>query len=128
LTPEAGEWFKGLSHKEQHRMAAAFGRLEREGPNARRPLVGTIKNSRYHNMKELRSNTTNERALLIFGKDRRGVVLLGGNKTGKWNQWYAEHIPFAEKIYDRHQREGGKEVPWRQGLQRAGRQSAGRAR
>jgi hypothetical protein len=32
------------------------------------------------------------------------MLLIGGDKTGT-NRWYEEHVPLADKIYDRHLRE-----------------------
>jgi hypothetical protein len=128
LMPEADAWFKALRTEERMRMAAAFEQLEQVGPNKGRPLVDRIKGSRYHKMKELRSTTRHERGLFIFDGDRRGVVLVGGNKQGIWDRWYLKFVPKADKIYARYLRDGGKGVvPWRTSHREAGRRSAGRA-
>lgn len=37
--------------------------------------------------------------LFIFDPIRRAVLLLGGNKSGRWVEWYREAIPQAERIY-----------------------------
>jgi hypothetical protein len=31
-----------------------------------------------------------------------GHLLLGGDKRGRWNEWYAEMIPVADRLYDEH--------------------------
>jgi hypothetical protein len=128
FTPEAEAWYKALSPERRSQMSVAISQLQREGPNLGRPFVDSIKGSRHHNMKELRSTSTNQRALFAFGRDRRAVVLVGGDKTGKWNGWYRSNIPRAEKLYDRYLRNGGKEPPCGPSPQRAGRPSGPRTR
>lgn len=67
-----------------------------------RPFVDKIKNSRHHNMKELRSIGGNLRMLFVFDPDRSAIVLVGGDKTGNWTGWYDENIPVADDLYDEH--------------------------
>jgi hypothetical protein len=86
--------------------------------------VDSIKGSRHHNMKELRSIGGNLRALLAFDPNRRAVVLLGGDKTGDWKGWYERNVPLADKLYDRHLRALGKEGTWPARTPRAGARSA----
>jgi hypothetical protein len=112
LTLEAEDWYMALDGEDAHRMAAAFDELERRGPVLGRPFVDSIKRSRHHNMKELRSVGGHLRALFAFDPRRRAVVLLGGDKSGDWKGWYARNIPVADKLYDRHLRSLGREGPW----------------
>jgi pyruvate/2-oxoglutarate dehydrogenase complex dihydrolipoamide acyltransferase (E2) component len=35
-------------------------------------------------------------------------MLLGGDKTGKWNRWYPRNIERAKRLYDEHEREHRK--------------------
>jgi DNA-binding transcriptional regulator YiaG len=37
------------------------------------------------------------------------VLLLGGNKTGRWNEWYRQAIPEAERLYETYLAELRKE-------------------
>lgn len=101
-----------LSDEDANRIAASLDELGRRGPTLGRPFVDSVKGSRYHNMKELRSIGGNLRALFAFDPQRRAVVLMGGDKTGDWKGWYARNIPIADKLYERHLRSGGKEGPW----------------
>jgi hypothetical protein len=36
------------------------------------------------------------------------VMLVGGNKTGRWDRWYRQMIPVAERVYADHLRSLGK--------------------
>ena len=40
------------------------------------------------------------RILFVFDPRRVAVLLVGGNKTGRWNAWYATAIPQADALYD----------------------------
>jgi hypothetical protein len=44
-------------------------------------------------------------------------MLLGGDKTGKWNRWYPKHVRQAERLYADHERGIGKSPA---GLNRGG--------
>lgn len=105
-----------LSDADANRVAASFDELERRGPALGRPFVDSVKGSRHHNMKELRSIGGHLRALFAFDPRRRAVVLLGGDKSGDWKGWYARTIPLADKMYERHLRSLGKEGPWPPGI------------
>jgi hypothetical protein len=37
------------------------------------------------------------RLLFVFDPDRQAIVLVAGDKPGRWNTWYAESIPLAEE-------------------------------
>lgn len=128
FTAEAQRWYRGLSPEGKASMAAAFDAVRERGPTVRRPLVGTIKSSRLHNMKELRSTGGNLRALFAFGPNREAVVLVGGDKTGKWNSWYDRMVPKAERAYSDHLRRIGKEGTWNPKGRNPGRSSDGRNR
>jgi hypothetical protein len=51
-------------------------------------------------MKELRVGTI--RILFAFDPRRIAILLIGGDKRNKWNQWYDEFIPIADDLYDEH--------------------------
>jgi hypothetical protein len=128
FTAEAAQWYRSLSQEGRAGLAAALDHLHEHGPAARRPLVGTISGSRLHNMKELRSSGGNLRALFAFDRRREAVVLVGGDKTGKWKSWYDKAIPKAERLYDQHLRRIGKEATWSPRHRSPGRSSGGRSR
>ena len=126
MTPEAERWYLGLGARDAERVAAALDQLERRGPRLGRPFVNSIKGSRHHNMKELRSVGGHLRALFAFDPRQHAVVLLGGDKTNDWRGWYRRNVRVADRLYDRHLRELGRrpECP----TPRAGRKSVGRSR
>jgi hypothetical protein len=77
--------------------------LSRSGPALGRPLVDTITASKIKNLKELRpgsSGTSEIRVLFAFDPWRSAILLLAGDKAGKWNRWYGEAIPRAEQLYE----------------------------
>ena len=40
------------------------------------------------------------RILFVFDPRRVAILLLGGDKTGRWQEWYNEAIPAADRLYD----------------------------
>jgi hypothetical protein len=126
LTSEAAQWFMRLGDREAKKIMLALDQLEESGPATRRSRADSIKGSRHHNMKELRSVGGHFRALFVFDPRRHAIVLVGGDKANDWNGWYRRNIKSADKLYDRHLRSLGKGGPWTTRYQdlRAGRQSA----
>ena len=62
---------------------------------------GRIERSRHHNMKELRASEGGAlRVLFAFDPRRQGILLLGGDKSGAWNDWYEWAIPASDDLYD----------------------------
>lgn len=104
------EWYLLLDAGDARAVAARIDYLEQHGPNAKRPIVGEIKGSAHDpRMKELRCGTGNAiRVLFVFDPARQAVLLVGGSKAGKWNQWYREAIPEADKLYDDYIKEIGQ--------------------
>jgi len=87
--------------------------LERSGPAEGRPLVDTITASRIANMKELRPPSAGRseiRILLVFDPWRSVILLVAGDKSGKWEKWYRTAIPEAEQMYDDYLAERRKET------------------
>jgi hypothetical protein len=101
-TDEFGEWFDGLGEEDQEDVALAVEKLEERGPALPRPLADTVEGSRHSNMKELRPLGTNMRVLFAFDPRRRAILLIGGDKTGRWREFYEEMIPLADDLYDEH--------------------------
>ena len=93
-------WFESLADDEQERVVAAARMLRQDGPTLGRPLVDQIKMSRHANMKELR--VRHIRVLFAFDPRQQAKLLLGGNKEGKWDSWYADNVPRADELFDRH--------------------------
>ncbi len=85
---------------EQDRINGAVKLLMEHGPDLGRPVVDTMTSSRHANMKELRAGTT--RTLFAFDPRRAAILLIGGDKSGRWKQWYVSAIPEADDLYDLH--------------------------
>jgi len=70
-------------------------------------MVGHIKGSTFHHMKELLV-PKDIRILFMFDTQSSLVLLVGGNKSERdpsspnWNRWYPKMIPIAESIYSKH--------------------------
>ena len=68
-----------------------------------RPLVDSIAHSSIRNLKELRPGSAGRseiRILYIFDPRRNAVLLVAGDKAGKWEAWYRQAIPLAEQRYE----------------------------
>jgi hypothetical protein len=102
FTEVFGAWFARLDGKEQAAVVAAVQILRERGPGLGRPLVDTIKGSRHANMKELRPRGGHLRVLFAFDPRRTAILLIGGDKTNRWEAWYREFVPIADRLYDQH--------------------------
>ena len=40
--------------------------------------------------------------LFAFDPRRAAILLLGGDKSGQWAQWYRTAVPIADDLYDEH--------------------------
>jgi hypothetical protein len=99
-------WWESLPEGLQTGVGAAIEELEEQGPGLGRPLVDTINGSRHRNMKELRPVVAgNIRVLFAFDPRRHAILLIGGDKTGRWKRWYDQFIPIADDLYDAYLKE-----------------------
>jgi hypothetical protein len=101
-TDQFERWWETLSEREQDAVAAAVAVLEQKGPGLGRPLVDTLQGTRVANLKELRPPAGNLRVLFAFDPRRVAVLLLGGDKTDRWESWYESAIPTAEQLFEEH--------------------------
>lgn len=104
LVEEVEEWFFTLDKKSADLVSDAIDLLVEKGPTLTRPLADRLKGSQHHNMKELRPGSTGSseiRILFCFDPDRQAVLLVAGDKAGRWQDWYKQAIPLAEERYDR---------------------------
>ncbi len=108
-TNEFEEWWNRLSEHDQELVIPAVDKLMEWGPALPRPLADTLEGSRHPNMKELRPLGSNIRVLFAFDPRRNAILLIGGDKTGRWEEWYRETIPVADRLYDAHLEELRKE-------------------
>jgi hypothetical protein len=110
LHEDVERWYLGLCRDDPRTadgIADAIEQLAAVGPALGRPLVDRIHRSRHHNMKELRPPSTGRsevRMLFAFDPDREAVVLVAGDKSGRWESWYREAIPLADRRFDEHLR------------------------
>jgi hypothetical protein len=108
LVAEVEAWFLALCRDEPQTadlIQAAIDVLEREGPTLGRPLADRITGSKIHNLKELRPascGASEVRILFVFDPRRCAVLLVAGDKRGRWSEWYAAGIPLAEQRYQKH--------------------------
>ena len=100
------DWFdQGLNHAQRQAVRVVVDLLAERGPRLGRPYADRVHGSKYHNMKELRprgSAAHNIRVLFIFDPERQALLLLGGDKTGRWSVWYRRAIPEAEQLYEEY--------------------------
>ena len=101
-TDEFENWWNSLTAPEQRRITAAVERLEEDGPALSRPLADTLEASSLPNMKELRPPGSSIRILFAFDPRRVAILLLGGDKAGRWSTFYDEMIPRADRLYKEH--------------------------
>lgn len=102
LVDEVIDWYQALPQGTADSVTAAIDMLAAIGPLLGRPLVDTLQGTELKNLKELRPGSEGRseiRILFAFDPDRRAVLLVAGNKAGRWKRWYAENIPVAEERY-----------------------------
>jgi hypothetical protein len=108
LHHEVEAWYLGLCQSDPETadlIENSIDQLASEGPALGRPLVDTVKGSRYHNMKELRppsSGATEIRVLFAFDPRRKAILLVAGDKAGNWDGWYRKAIPLADTRFTEH--------------------------
>ena len=104
---EIRDWIDGLDDATHARIVQAIDLLAEHGPGLGRPLVDTIHGSAVANLKELRPGTV--RILFAFDPWRSTILLVAGDKAGRWNAWYAQAIPLAEQRYEMYLKERAQE-------------------
>jgi hypothetical protein len=110
-TDQFTAWCAALAFDRRRSVEGAISLIAEAGPTLGRPRVDVIHGTRLHKLKEARVDI-GVRLLFAFDSNRDLVMLLGGDKTGKWNRWYPEKIAQAERLYHEHERRNGKEPPW----------------
>lgn len=103
--PAVDEWLAALDKNSLEQVTAAVRELSEHGPALGRPLADTVKGSRHRNMKELRPGSAGRseiRVLFAFDPARQAVLLVAGDKAGRWSQWYKRSVPLADDRFDEH--------------------------
>ncbi len=103
IVDEVREWIEQLDDATHKRVVQAIDLLSEGGPGLGRTLVDTITASRLQNLKELRPGTV--RILFAFDPWRSSILLVAGDKAGRWNAWYRQAIPIAEQRYEVYMKE-----------------------
>ncbi len=100
VSDEFEAWWRKLDVGQQELLDQRLRLLGNQGPGPGRPAVDTLVGSKLANLKELRAGTI--RVLFAFDPRRTAILLLGGDKRGRWSRWYLDASPAAERIYARH--------------------------
>ena len=105
-TDEFAGWFEALTDDEQVSVGRVVELLAEHGPSLPFPYSSGIAMSWHRHMRELRIQHEGRpyRVLYAFDPRRAGILLVGGDKTGK-DRWYDEHVPIADKLHDEYLRE-----------------------
>lgn len=104
-TDEFGDWWETLTESEQDAVERCVICLEDLGPLLKEPYSKRIESSRhYPDMKELRASSSGNQLRVFYAFDprRMAVLLVGGDKTGEWEDFYTEMVPVADALYDEH--------------------------
>jgi hypothetical protein len=110
VTDQFVEWWARLTEGQQEAITDRVVLLAERGPDLGRPVVDRIHTSRHQTMKELRAAKGGVlRVLFSFDPRRHAVLLLGGDKSGHWNEWYQMAVPLADDLYDEYLLEIEKE-------------------
>ena len=103
--PACEAWAGSLVQADAEALLAAIRGLRDAGPTLGRPLVDAVVSSRHSNMKELRPGSTGRtevRVLFAFDRERRAILLVGGDKRDDWRGWYTLNVPIADDRFDEH--------------------------
>ena len=100
-TNEFGEWWDGLSDREQAHVGPAVDLLVQRGPHLPYPYSSGVYGSRHEHMRELRAQSGGRplRVFYAFDPRRTAILLIGGDKTGD-DRFYARYVPIADRLYD----------------------------
>ena len=98
--PDFESEFEALNSAVQDELLASAMALRQKGPTLGRPLVDTLKGSKFANMKELRFSAEDGawRVAFAFDPRRRAVLLVAGDKSGvAKDRFYRPFIKRAER-------------------------------
>ena len=110
VTDQFVEWWSTLSGPQREAVTDRVDLLAERGPDLGRPVVDRIHSSRHQSMKELRAAKGGAlRVLFSFDPRRQAILLIGGDKSGEWNSWYAWAVPLADDLFDEYLQELSEE-------------------
>ncbi|RFA12572.1 diaminopimelate decarboxylase [Subtercola boreus] len=99
-------WLLELDQGSYEHVIAAVELLSTYGPQLGRPLMDSVSGSAHKNMKELRPGSSGRselRVLFAFDSHRTAILLVAGDKAGRWKKWYQENIPVADVRFENHE-------------------------
>jgi hypothetical protein len=81
-TDEFGQWWSGLTERQQDRVAATVRLLAARGPSLPFPYSSGVNGSRHEHMRELRVQSRGNplRIFYAFDPRRTAILLIGGDK------------------------------------------------
>jgi hypothetical protein len=126
MTGDIQQWLRTLDPEREGAVRGAMARVAAVGPTLGRPQVDRIHGSRVHKLKEIRVDRST-RILFAFDSNQDAVMLVAGDKAGRWNRWYPPQIKRADELLAQHERSIGKE-PRCLSQREAGRTSSQRSR
>ena len=99
--------FDSFAQEVQDELLATAKAVRSLGPAADRPHIGTLKNPKHPNMKELRFTVNNGaevwRAAFAFDPERKAIVLVAADKQGAdEGKFYKDLLKKANKRFDKH--------------------------
>ncbi|MET0264504.1 MAG: type II toxin-antitoxin system RelE/ParE family toxin [Duganella sp.] len=99
--------FEAFSEDVQNELLAVALAVQQLGPTADRPHVGTLKNPRHPNMKELRFKANHGaevwRAAFAFDTHREAIILVAADKQGvDEKKFYKDLLKKANERFDKH--------------------------
>ena len=108
LTDEVDAWLDSLATSDlvsYELVVAAIEVLTDVGPSLGLPLVDRLKGASMHALKELLPGSAGRseiRILFAFDPWRSAILLVAGDKSGAWSEWYREAVPQAERLFDEY--------------------------
>jgi hypothetical protein len=102
MTPEVRTWLHGLRQRDRAsaiQVGQAIGMLLEAGPELGRPRPPLPAEQPERTTARLRRAQRDPHPY-IFDPRRNAVLLVAGDKAGKWEAWYRQAIPLAEQRYE----------------------------
>lgn len=104
------DWYEALSIEEQEPVFRVVTLLEELGTKLGFPYTSAIRGCPYP-LRELRVQHRGRpyRVFYAFDPERRAVLLLAGDKSGK-NRFYEENVPRAEALWEQYLRDTAETI------------------
>lgn len=95
--PEFARWLSQLEIKQRLRVMGRIQMLEEQGKQLQYPFARKLHCS--ERVRELRMEVSSRSLRLLYAitGPHSAVLLLGGDKTGDYENWYVDSVPIVEK-------------------------------